>query len=370
MDSSFKLPFYAKFALIAIGSFLSVYTLYIGQHIILPLIYATIMAILLNPFVNFLVLHKFNKVLAITIAVVSAILLTATLIYFISMQFSLFTETYPKLKEKFNQTSDQTISWTSEHFNIRTSKINAWIKSTEEDAINNMDSAIGQTLSTLNSILIVVFLIPVYLFMILFYKPLLLEFIHKLFNIEYHKTVFDILHNSKIIIQSYLIGLLMEAVIIATLNSLGLLLLGIDYAIILGITGAMLNVIPYIGGVIAIALPMIIAFVTKDSSSSAFLVLGVYLLIQFTDNHFIIPRIVASKVKINALISIIVVLVGGALWGIPGMFLSIPLTAILKVIFDNIEPLKPWGFLLGNIVPTSTLKFDFIKKKSRNKIQE
>ena len=120
-------------------------------------------------------------------------------------------------------------------------------------------------------------------------------------------------------------------------------------------------------GVQTCALPIFIALVTKDTYTYAILVLGVYLLIQFIDNHFIIPRIVASKVKINALISIIVVLVGAALWGVPGMFLSIPLTAIIKVIFDHIDPLKPWGFLLGNIVPTSKLTFEFIKKKVNKK---
>lgn len=150
------------------------------------------------------------------------------------------------------------------------------------------------------------------------------------------------------------------------LNSAGLLLLGIDYAIILGITGAILNIIPYIGGIIAIALPMMIAFVTKDSVSYPILVFFVYIFIQFIDNHYIIPKIVASRVRLNALISIIVVLVGGALWGIPGMFLSIPLTAIMKVIFDDIGPLKPWGFLLGNVVPT-TSRFSFIKKKEMPK---
>jgi predicted PurR-regulated permease PerM len=141
-------------------------------------------------------------------------------------------------------------------------------------------------------------------------------------------------------------------------------LLGIDYAIILGITGAILNIIPYVGGVIAIALPMIIAFVTKDSISYPILVFFVYIFIQFIDNHFIIPKIVASRVQINALISVIVVLIGSALWGIPGMFLSIPLTAIIKVIFDHIEPLKPWGYLLGNVVPTAS-KFSFNKQKNK-----
>jgi predicted PurR-regulated permease PerM len=371
MNTTIKFPFYAKFAFIAVGVFAFIFTMYIGQHIILPLIYATIIAILLNPLVNFLARKKINRILAIFISVVLAILVMASILYFISVQITLFSETYPALKEKFNVSSAQLIQWTSEHFNIKTSKINAWIKETQNDAINNMGGAIGQTLSTLNSFLIVAVLLPVYLFMILFYKDLLLEFIRKLFISALHVAVFEILINSKKIIQSYLIGLLVEAIIVATLNSIGLLFLGIDYAIILGITGALLNVIPYIGGVVAIALPMIIAFVTKESSSYAILVLGVYLLIQFIDNHFIIPRIVASKVKINALISIIVVLVGGAVWGIPGMFLSIPLTAIVKVVFDHIESLKPWAFLLGNIVPTeSKLKFDFIKRKIINKLPD
>jgi predicted PurR-regulated permease PerM len=369
MNTILKFPFYIKFALISIGAFAFVYSLFIGQAIILPLIYATIIAILLNPCVNFLVRKRINKIVAITITVLSAVLITVALLYFISSQLSMFSETYPALKEKFNATSERAIQWTSENFNIKTSRINTWIKQTQSEAIHNLGSTIGQTLSVITGIVIIVVLLPVYLFMILFYKDLLLEFIRKLFNATHHDAVFEVLTNSKKIIQSYLIGLLFEAAIVGTLNSAGLLFLGIDYAIILGIIGALLNVIPYIGGVIATALPMLIAYVTKGSSA-AILVLGLYLLIQFIDNHFIIPRIVASKVKINALIAVIVVLIGGALWGIPGMFLSIPLTAIIKVIFDHIEPLKPWGYLLGNIVPTaSKLKFGFVKRKAVNKIE-
>ncbi len=362
MSEEIKIPFYAKFAFMAIEAFAFVYTMYIGQRIILPIIYATIIAILLNPIVNFQLRLKVNKTIAITIAVFLAILLTLALLYFISIQISLFTETYPKLKQKFGETSGQVINWVSANFNIKVSKINDWIAQSKDAAISNMGGAIGQTLSTINSFLIVVVLLPVYLWMILFYKPLLLEFIHRLFKTSYQAAVFEVMNSSKKIIQSYLIGLLLEAVIIATLNSVGLLILGIDYAVILGVTGALLNVIPYIGGVIAIALPMIIAYVTKDSTS-AILVFGVYIIIQFIDNHFIIPSVVASKVKLNALVSVIVVITGGALCGIPGMFISIPLTAILKVICDHIDLLKPWGYLLGNIVPTKIMKIKFQKIK-------
>jgi predicted PurR-regulated permease PerM len=360
MDISLKIPFYAKAALIFISVFAFVFSIQIGQRIIIPIAYATIIAILLNPLVNYMTRNGINKIISISIIVIFAICVVLAVIYIITSQLSMFGETYPQLKQKLNVISTELVEWTSEKFKINKSKINAWISNVQTDAINNL--AITEKLTEAGRIIVVGALLPVYLFMILYYKPLLMEFIRRLFRSEHHLAVTEVLTNSKIIIQSYLIGLFFELIIISVLNSAGLLLLGIDYAIILGIIGAFLNIIPYIGGIIAIALPMIIAFVTKDSPIYSLLVFFIYILIQFIDNHYIIPKIVASRVKINALISVIVVLIGGALCGIPGMFLSIPLTAILKVIFDHIEPLKPWGFLLGNIVPTDT-KFSFTEQK-------
>jgi predicted PurR-regulated permease PerM len=361
MDVTFKIPFYAKVALIFIGIFAFIFTISVGEHIIIPIVFATILAILLNPLVNLLVKIKVNKIIAISIAVLLTIIAVAGVLYIVSSQISMIGDTYPELKIKFNVTSTQIVQWVSDRLNISRSKINEWITITQSKAISNF--AIGEKLTEVGQMLMTGVLLPVYLFMILYYKPLLLEFIRKLFKAEHHSAVAEVLINSKKIIQSYLVGLFFEMIIIAILNSAGLLLLGIDYAIILGITGAILNIIPYIGGIIAIALPMSVAFVTKNSITYSVLVFLVYIFIQFIDNHYIIPRIVASRVKLNALVSIIVVLIGAAVWGIPGMFISIPLTAIVKVIFDHIESLKPWGFLLGNTVPSAT-KFSFIKPKN------
>ena len=174
-----------------------------------------------------------------------------------------------------------------------------------------------------------------------------MEFIRRLFAADKHHTLNDVLTTTKKVIQSYLVGLLVEAGLVAALNSIALLIIGVDYAILLGVIGALLNVIPYIGGIVAVALPMIIALATL-SPTYAIIVLVAYLFIQFIDNNLIVPRIVASKVQINALVSIVVVLLGGALWGVAGMFLSIPLTAVIKVICDRVDSLNAWGYLLGN----------------------
>jgi predicted PurR-regulated permease PerM len=359
MTQFYKIPFYGKVALISICILALLFTMKIGQDIIVPLLYATIIAILLNPLVNFFTRRKFNKILAISIAVILALALVLGTTYALSSQVTMFSDTFPQLQEKLGSKVTELIQWISKTFKIKETKINAWIAETQSKAIDNF--AIGATLSQVGKILVIGFLIPVYIFMILYYKPLLLEFIARLFKSEHHTAVTEVLTNTKKIIQTYLVGLFFEFAIVAVLNSTGLLILGIDYAIILGITGALLNIIPYIGGVIAIGLPMIIAFITKDSLLYPLAVLLIYLFTQFIDNHYISPKIVASRVKINALVSMVAVLVGGAIWGIPGMFLSIPLVGILKVIFDNIESLKPWGFLLGNIVPTAS-RFSFIKK--------
>jgi predicted PurR-regulated permease PerM len=352
MKADFKMPFYAKIALVAISVFAVLFMAHIGEHIIIPLVYATIVAILLNPLVNYLMSKRISKAISISLVVVLALVVVTGIFYVVSSQISMFTETYPQLKEKFRVNSAELGNWFSDKFNVRHSRINTWTKETREAAISGF--GLGQTLAEGVRLMVIGLLLPVYLFMILYYKTLLLEFIRRLFKTEYHQTVAEVLGKTKNIIQSYLVGLFFEMIIIAVLNSTGLLLLGIDYAVILGITGAIVNIIPYIGGIIAIALPMIIAYVTKESATYPAMVFFIYILIQFIDNHYIIPRIVASRVKINALVSVIVVLIGGEIWGVPGMFLSIPLTAILKVIFDHIEPLKPWGFLLGNIVPTKS----------------
>jgi predicted PurR-regulated permease PerM len=369
-DASFRFPFYAKIIFLFIGAVFFVYAMFQAQQIIVPFIYATIIAVLLNPIVNFLVRKKVKRVIAITIAVIAAILFTIGIIYLISSQLKMFKSTLPKLETKFTELINNGAIWVSEKFDVSSVKVGAWLTKTKTALLANGNSMIGQTLLTITGMLIIVFLIPVYIFMILYYKPLLLQFIRMLFNKEHKQKVEEVLYQTKTIIQSYLNGLLVEAFIIATLNSIALLILGIDYAILLGIIGALLNVIPFIGGIISVALPIIIALATKDSATYPILVLVSYMLIQFFDNHYITPKIVASKVKVNALMAVVVVLIGNEIWGIPGMFLAIPLTGILKVIFEHIEQLTPWAFLLGDTMPIAGKYVISFPKKRVKKIKE
>lgn len=356
-----KLPFYAKGTIFLVGLIALLAILYIAKSIIIPIVFAVIIAIVLHPVVNFLVRLKINRILAIIITMFLTFLVIAAFGAVLISQASRFGESWPILVEKFTSLVNQNISDAAEYFNKDPKKIHEWITKTQGELINVSTAAIGQTIVILGNGLVVLLLVPFYIFMILFYKPLLIEFVRMLSGSNYQSHVRGIVSQIKTVIQRYLVGLFIEAVLMAIMNTVALLILGIEYAFVLGILAALLNVIPYIGGIIAVALPMMVALVTKTSAWYAFYVMIAYYFIQIIDNNYITPYIVASKIKINALFSVIVVLAGNALWGIPGMFLSMPLLAIIKLICDHIEPLKPWGFLLGDTMP-SLLKIKTILK--------
>ena len=354
-----ELPFYAKVTIILFGLILATYILKNLGGILTPLAFAVIIAILLNPLVNILAAYKLGKVPCILLSMLLAILVIAGIFYFLSSQIVGFGENLPALKTKFSSLLESLQSWLQQKFGLSIAKQTQMIN----EAANNSKALIGGTVNTVLGTLGVLLLLPVYVFLFLFYKTLILNFLFKVFAEENAAKVSEILGQTKLAIQSYMVGLLMEAAIVAALNSTALLIIGVKYALLLGVIGAILNMLPYIGGIIAIALPILIATVTSEGYTTQLWIIAAYLAIQFIDNNILVPRIVSSKVKINALISIVAVLLGGALWGVAGMFLSIPFVGILKIIFDRVDGLQPWGELLGDEVPTNYQTFSLRKKK-------
>jgi predicted PurR-regulated permease PerM len=346
-----QMPVYVKIALFFLATFGVFYLLYIGQEIILPLVFAGLFAVLLNPLVVFLIRRKIPRVLAITLVIVTGFILFSALITFICMQVGLLSDRLPHLQIRFNELIKEGAKWISISFDIKLSKVNQWIAKTQAETLSNSGVIIGATLSTVTGTFALILLIPIYVFMMLYYEPLFVEFIKRVFAKDKHAAVNEIIVESKAAMQHYLTGLLIEAIIVAIMNSIGLLMIGVDYAILWGILGALLNIIPYIGGVVAVALPVIMSLVTEDSFTTVWLIMLLYAVVQFIDNNLIVPKVVASRVQINALVSVIAVLLGGALWGVPGMFLSIPLIAVVKIICDRVDTLKPFGYLLGDSMP-------------------
>jgi predicted PurR-regulated permease PerM len=362
-------PFYIKFSLTLVGVVAFFFILILGKPIILPLVFATLLAMLLNPLVSLLHRKGLNRMISILLVVLLAVAVFGGLVFFIVSQVGTFADMAPLLEAKLHALVDSGIAWVSDKFGVDSTKINTWLAKARAEGMSGGMTVVGQTLGAVSSVLVVLVLLPVYMFLILYYKPLFLEFIAKLFHAEKHETVNEVLTETKALVQKYLQGLMIEAAIVATLNTVGLLIIGVPYAILLGVVGALLNMIPYVGNMISMGLAILMALVA-GSTTDVIWVIVLYSAVQFIDNNLIVPRIVASRVKLNALVSIVAVLVGGALWGVPGMFLAIPITAIAKVIMDRIETTKPWGFLLGDSMPSGNkpiFKIPGMPRKSKPK---
>lgn len=350
IENTRRTAFFTRALFILLFAISALALLYVAREIVIPLVFSTILAILISPVMAFLVRRRMNRVVAITIVLCLSLALLVAFGALVGWQLKRFGDSWPLLVKNFAGVVDHGIVWVAGFLDIHPQRIHEWIDKSEAELLEKNSAFIGQTLFSIGNALLVAFLIPIYVFMILFYQPLLMDFIRKVFGKRHRKKVAVIAVQIKTVIQRYLNGLLIEAVIVGVLNTAALLILGIEYAILLGILGAVLNVIPYIGVIVAAALPMMVALATKSPWFAVYILI-IYVVIQIIDNNVIVPVIVASKVKINALFSVVVVVVGSAFWGLPGMFLSIPLLAIVKLICDHIDPLKPWGFLLGDTMP-------------------
>jgi len=343
-------PFYAKLAMIMVFLFLLLYGIYLGQQIIVPLGFSFLFAVLLRPLEGALLRLRIPRVIAILLVIVIALLVVIGIIIFISSQIASFMSDIPAVKRNLEDLGRQSQKWIDNTFHLTAKQQDVLLQQAKSETVDNL-GAMG-TFSIITTSLATLTLIPVYVFLFMYYRTLLLRFLMQVFDGEHSSKVEEIIREIRYVVQHYITGILTETTIVAILNTVGLLLIGAPYAVLLGLVGAIMNLIPYIGGLLAILLTALLTFTNTGSVEIMTWSIVVYLLVQFVDNNFLVPYIIGSRVKLNALFSIVGVLLGGALCGIGGMFLSIPIIAICKVIFDRIEELKPWGQLLGDDVPT------------------
>ena len=350
MFTSDSLPFYAKLSLNLVTISLLAVILYLGQGILIPFFFSVLLATLLLPVTNRLQRWKLPKVLAILLTIFIALALLAGVIYFLSFQISIFLQDIDTIKQRISELVDNFQNWINATFNISEVKQDQYLEDTAKNIQDSGATVVGRTVGTITESLSYLVFLPVYTFLILYYKDLIRKFFVSVFDNTDPEKVGGVLFQARTIGRDYILGLLIDMTIVFTLNSIGFLILGIKYPIFLALVAAILNLIPYIGMLIANVFTILITIVSSENPSDAVWAAVVLAAVQFIDNNFLIPMIVGNKVRINALVTIIGVVLGGALCGVGGMFLAIPAVATLKVIFDNVSELKPWGMLLGDEV--------------------
>ncbi|MEP6682897.1 MAG: AI-2E family transporter, partial [Parafilimonas sp.] len=238
----------------------------------------------------------------------------------------------------------------------------AFINQQSQKSVDYLGGILTAAVGSISSVFIFFGLLPIYTFLILFYKDILVRFVHMWFVPAEHKKVEETIKEAESIIQSYIGGLLIQITYITILLGGTLLIFGIHYALLIGIIFAILNLVPYIGALFGNIIGILLTLSSSPNLSDVITVLIIIAIVQFLDNNILMPRIVGGKVKINALASLAGVFAGGAIAGIPGMFLSLPLIAVAKVVFERTERFKQWAVLFGDKLP---VKKPLLKRKVR-----
>lgn len=348
MNKPDQSPFYKRLSLNLISLALICLALIYGKPLLLPIFFAILFANLLLPIVNFSMRKGLNRVLSILIPLVLSIAIGCTLVFLLSSQISKFFEDVPALKEKSAELVESFQAWISEHINIGVGKQDQYIEDTKENLKEQAPQILGLTFASLMGVFTYLIIVPIQTFLILYYKETIKKFLISIFTNGSQEQVKEVLDESTSVAQSYMVGLLIETTIVFTLNVIGFLILGIKYAVFLALLAAILNLIPYVGILVANVICMITTLISSDNMTDVIWVGVILGFVQFFDNNVGMPLIVGTKVRINALATLVGVLFGGLLCGVPGMFLAIPGLAFLKVMFDKVPELKPWGQLLSD----------------------
>jgi predicted PurR-regulated permease PerM len=343
----YNFPYVVRLAFALICVTILVYWMYVLDSIIPLLLFSILFSMAMYPLVAWLERKNLGRVVSITIGILTFTLVGAGIVAVLCYQVADFTEMLPQLTEKVNTSLNKIQLWAFDQFKIPPSRQLNELQKYTQNLANSGRALVGTALTTTTNMLTNLSILPVYVFFLLYYRDLFKQFFYKVFKDVKKAKINEVLGKIYDVVHSYLSGLFIVTLIIGTLNSIGLLALGIPSAFFFGFLAASLLILPYIGILMGSILPIVVALVTKDSPMYAVGVAGVFFFIQMLEGNVITPYIVGSKISVNPLVAILGLFLGGSLWGLSGMALALPLTATLKVIFDAVEPLKPYGYLMG-----------------------
>lgn len=347
MNNILRLPFYVRFAsaiIIIIG--LAIITQW-AKMIIAPLIIGLLLAIILTPFSRILENKlKFPRsVSAITSTTLFTLLISFSL-YFFGTQFKVISDDWPSFQNQILVAIDKLQDWISATFEITNEEQLQYITNNASKSIGIGTSLIETTISSLSSLGMLLIFVFLYTLFILMYRRHIVSFLKMIFTKEDEVQVQAAISDTQVMVKNYLIGLTIQMASVMVMFIVAYSIIGVKYTILLAVMTGILNIIPYIGIIFSMIIAALITFATGTPSQILFVVIAV-VIIHAIDGNIIMPRIIGSKVKVNSLAVIIGLVIGEKMWGILGMLLTIPVLAMMKIIFDNAKNLKAWGFLLG-----------------------
>jgi predicted PurR-regulated permease PerM len=349
-----KMPFTFRLASWLIIAVLGTIVLIYTKNLLLPIIIAALLSLLLYPVYKKLLSWKIPNALSVVITLLLVTIILFLILILVSKEIRSLVSDLGGLSGKINDKFNALQQYIAEHMQIEGTTINDGMTGAKNKLIDYIGELVSGTVAGTTNLMSILVLIVVYIFCFLLYNKAFKNFAFALLATEKQNMASTVINEIQKLVQNYLLGLLTVILIIGTLNSIGLLIIGVDHALFFAFFAAMLTVIPYIGISIGALLTVFYTLLTKDNSWSAFAVACVMFSVQFLESNLITPRIVGSRVSVNPFVAIVALLVGGELWGIPGMILSVPLTAILKVILDIYPSTQALGYFIGRELTDKT----------------
>jgi predicted PurR-regulated permease PerM len=342
---------------------LLVVVLYYGKAILVPFILGALLAMLMAPICRSLDSKGFHRALSAAICVFILLIAIVGILFLVIAEINSFTEDFSQLQAKGKEMLKGLQRYIQETFNIAPEEQISIAKEQVKNGSKNTGGIAGSILTGLTSTIGTLVLMLVYTFLFLYSKEKYELFFVKLYHDEDAEKVRTVVDKVSHVSQKYLTGRAMSVLILATLYSIALLIIGVKNAILLAGIAAILTIIPYVGSTLGGMFPFLMAMVTEDSMKPALMVAGSIILIQTIDNYFIEPNIVGGEVNLSALASIMSIIIGGLIWGVAGMILFLPMFGIFKIVCDHVEPLKPIGFVIGDPSPEESTIKKWIKSK-------
>jgi AI-2 transport protein TqsA len=349
-----KFPYYARLALSLLAIVLVVLILSVGKTIFIPLVFALLVSVLLYPLSAFMENRwRMPRWLASLISLFIFIAGIVGLVYFFVTQAIRFSRDLPHLRERFNKLLIELQSWIDREYHIDAHEQMAYLNESASTIIEKVANSAGNIFIEIFSFVIWMIFVFIFSYFMLSHRNLLYRFSMRLFRPRHTEKVVEVVSETRGMINSYVLGLITEMAILSVLNTIVFGFMGIPYFLLLAVFTAVINIIPYLGVYTGMAIGMIITFAHTSGTLAVQLGIAI-IIIHFIDANILLPRIVGRRVKMNPLITIITVLAGHLIWGIPGMFLFIPMVAIFKIISHRVTALEPWSILMGTEeVPTA-----------------
>lgn len=342
-----ELPGYLRFAVIALAIALVVLAMVEAQMLLVPLVWAILLTLMVLPLAEWWERRLKRRVLASVITVLMLVAGIGGILLLLTTQAIGLADDTPMISEKLGATITEIRQFADTRlglpFDDQPEAFKAELSSGMQALASKLSNTLQHTLTTL-ALLVVV---PIYVFFLLSYRELFVGFVSRLTTVKNKAHTLQTITSASKIVQGYLIGASMEILLVTVMVSILFLVLGIKHALFFGILLGLLNVIPYLGVFIGSTISVVYAYFTTDNWVIPVLVFVFLWVIQVIDNNFIVPIVVGQKIRLNPLAVLLVVVLGGLIWGVSGMVVFIPILGMIKVILDDSKSLEPYGYLLG-----------------------